>query len=426
MSKWIMRWRMLIAETPVKPGVWRRKEGGFVIRARLKNPRTGQMNEIRSTVDVDSAEAAFLELQRRIEELRAGVNPQISVPSFGEYAASLLERKIAKGEIKSSKTREKWGYTLEHHLVPAFGRIFLDELRKQDFEEWLAKLGKRVQAEKASPNTVNGWLSVLRVIINSAVAEYELERNPIMLVKNLDNSTWHTYTEEEPNSLTPDEVPPFLSKMRELFPQHFGFVCLGFATGLRPSSLRPLRREGKTPDVLWDQGVLLVRRSQTGNEDPIETTKTGKLQRITLPDEIIEILKWHVAQLPPRGPMRKSELLFPSETGGYHAPSFLDKPFRQVTEELKLRKHLTPRAMRRTFQDLARAAEVRDIVTRSISGHSTEAMQMHYSTVSAREQKEGLAKVISLAKFREASGLKFESGCSIGCAEVENKTAGAA
>jgi hypothetical protein len=61
--------------------------------------------------------------------------------------------------------------------------------------------------------------------------------------------------------------------------------------------------------------------------------------------------------------------------------------------------------MRRTFQDLARAAEVRDIVTRSVSGHSSEAMQRHYSTVSSREQKEGLARVVSLAKFREAARL---------------------
>jgi hypothetical protein len=35
-------------------------------------------------------------------------------------------------------------------------------------------------------------------------------------VKDLDTSTWHTYTEEERNSLTPDEVPRFLSKFREL------------------------------------------------------------------------------------------------------------------------------------------------------------------------------------------------------------------
>jgi hypothetical protein len=39
------------------------------------------------------------------------------------------------------------------------------------------------------------------------------------------------------------------------------------------------------------------------------------------------------------------------------------------------------RALRRTFNDRARAAQVNDLVTRSISGHLTEKMQTHYSTV---------------------------------------------
>lgn len=56
--------------------------------------------------------------------------------------------------------------------------------------------------------------------------------------------------------------------------------------------------------------------------------------------------------------------------------------------------------MRRTFQDLARAAKVNDLATRAVSGNATEAMQMHHSTVSPAEVKEGLAKVISLAGFR--------------------------
>ena len=41
---------------------------------------------------------------------------------------------------------------------------------------------------------------------------------------------------------------------------------LGFATGLRPSSLRPLRRDGATPNLLWDRAMLFVRRSQTKGE----------------------------------------------------------------------------------------------------------------------------------------------------------------
>ena len=55
------------------------------------------------------------------------------------------------------------------------------------------------------------------------------------------------------------------------------------------------------------------------------------------------------------------------------------------------------RAGRRTFNDLARAANVTDLVTRSISGHLTEQMQRHYSTVNGTEQRTALAKVIELA-----------------------------
>jgi hypothetical protein len=57
--------------------------------------------------------------------------------------------------------------------------------------------------------------------------------------------------------------------------------------------------------------------------------------------------------------------------------------------------------MRRTFQDLARAAEVRDVVTRSISGHATEEMQRRYSTVSPVEQQTSLARVLRLMDFRK-------------------------
>src|SRR5262249_42310710 len=63
------------------------------------------------------------------------------------------------------------------------------------------------------------------LFVNTGVADYELARNPIQHVKDLDTSTWHTYMEEEPNSLTPDEVPLFLAKVRELYPPHFAMVA---------------------------------------------------------------------------------------------------------------------------------------------------------------------------------------------------------
>lgn len=74
----------------------------------------------------------------------------------------------------------------------------------------------------------------------------------------------------------------------------------------------------------------------------------------------------------------------------------LDKPFVEVTKAVGVKKRITARAMRRTFQDLCREASVTDVVARSICGHATEAMQRRYSTVSSSEQADGLASVIRL------------------------------
>jgi hypothetical protein len=72
----------------------------------------------------------------------------------------------------------------------------------------------------------------------------------------------------------------------------------------------------------------------------------------------MDVLKWHVDNLK-WGSAKKSDLLFPSRVGGFQARSALDGPFADVAEKMGLKKAISPRAMRRTYQDLARAAEMR-------------------------------------------------------------------
>ena len=251
-----------------------------------------------------------------------------------------------------------------------------------------------------SPSALNNWLRLFRGIMNEAVDELGLPRNPVLKVKGLDTSTHVTYTEEEPNALLPEEVGPSLAAMRDRHPQHLGMVALGFATGWRPSMMRPLRRQGPAADVLWHSGVLLARRSQTRGDEVREATKNATRFRVTLPPDVMAVLRWHVERLP-AGPTRESDLLFPSETGGFRSPTVLDKPFRDVCKHLALDKKVTPRAMRRTFQDLARQAAVDGLVQRSICGHLTEEMTERYSSVAQAEVEAALGKVVSLAGYRD-------------------------
>ena len=184
--------------------------------------------------------------------------------------------------------------------------------------------------------------------------------------------------------------------VRQLYPQHYAMTYLGFITGLRPSMLRPLRRTGNEPDVQWDKARLLVRQSQTRGDEVMQTTKTKRRYVIDLPEEALAVLRWHVDTQLVMPEMQESDLLFPSVTGRFRSPSVLNGPFADVAETIGLGKHFTQRGLRRTSNDLARAANVEAIVTRSISGRATERMQEHYSTVHGVEQQAALAKVIRL------------------------------
>jgi hypothetical protein len=56
--------------------------------------------------------------------------------------------------------------------------------------------------------------------------------------------------------------------------------------------------------------------------------------------------------------------------------------------------------MRRTFNDLMRQAKVEAIVTKSISGHQTERMREHYSTLTPEEQRRSIGNVVQLFAAR--------------------------
>jgi hypothetical protein len=191
-------------------------------------------------------------------------------------------------------------------------------------------------------------------------------------------------------------VGEFLEVLLRQNPQHYAMTYLGTITGLRPSSLRPLRRRGPEKDVVWDKNRILVRRSQTRGHEVMNTTKQKRRYAIDVPEDAMKVLAWHVETQLSTPEQQSSDLLFPSTVGGFRSPNVLNKPFAAAVETMKLGFPFTQRGMRRTFNDLARHAKIEAIVTRSISGHLTERMQDHYSTVASDEQRASIAKVIQL------------------------------
>jgi len=379
--KWIKRWDVWISARPVAPGVWKRREGGHLIRARAVDPRTKQMREVRMVLERADLAMAVQRLQQEVAAVKGSVDrPQRML--FSEYAASLLTRKKASREILSAKTLEEKKWMLEHRLLPVFGHRYVDEIHKLEIERWKTEALAPMLEDGYSPNTLNTWMRELRTVLRAAVADFELPRDPMAAVKPFDTSTQRTYTRQQPNSLTMEELVRFLNAMETKFPQFYAMTYLGFTTGWRPSTMRPLTWRGPDPDVLWDEGIILLRKSQTRGKHVMETTKTKRDQAVALPPVYFAILRRHLESLKGARAEAKSDLLFPSRStvGGFCSPSCLDKPFAEICKALKLTKRVTPRGMRRTFQDMARGSGLHDYIARSVSGHRTAAMQEHYST----------------------------------------------
>jgi integrase len=404
-KKWIYRWKNWLLPSAV-PGVWKRKEGGHFVRARVVDPTSGRTKEIKKSLPQADEATAYKWLCDERARIRTGL---VSVPQpqirFGDFAISLLQEKVTLKQIKSARSRERWRYTLEHLIggtddVGAFGEMFVDQIRSAHIDQWRLGIATLINKGRYSPVTANGWLCILRVIMKAAKKKLQLPSDAAEGIENFDVSEHETYTAEAPNALRPEQAAMFLAGMLEEYPQHYAMTYLGVATGLRPSSMRALRRTGATPDVLWDEGVVLVRRSHTLGNEVMNTTKTGLRQRIHLPADVVEVLRWHERTQLATDEQRASELLFPSEEGRFRSEHVLRKPFARVAALVGLPLRFTPHGMRRTFNDLARAARVESLVTRSISGHLTERMREHYSTVSAGEQRESIGRVLQLVKPR--------------------------
>jgi hypothetical protein len=106
-----------------------------------------------------------------------------------------------------------------------------------------------------------------------------------------------------------------------------------------------------------------------------------------------------LAILVPHGAAVAMEALGP-EVGGFRSNSALTKPFNAIAKAMNLTKQISPKAMRRSFQDAMREAEVANVVVRSISGHLTEQMQQRYSTARGHEQEQAIARIVDLTRVK--------------------------
>jgi len=184
-KKWVRRWKNWVAPSRF-PNIWKLQQGGHLVRARVTDPTTGKKKEIRKVLPTDDVSALnWLETERA--RIAAGtVLAPLPQTRFADFTVCLVERKKRSGEIKSAKGEERWEYTLKHlvggthiadtdQFVDGFGEMFIDKIHVSHVERWKADIGALIVAGHYSPNTANGWLAILLVIMKAAKREFDLK-----------------------------------------------------------------------------------------------------------------------------------------------------------------------------------------------------------------------------------------------------------
>jgi hypothetical protein len=252
-----------------------------------------------------------------------------------------------------------------------------------------------IASGRYKPLTMNTDLSVLRVVMASAKLELDLLHNPMASGRTVRHQSTPAYTFEEPNSLTVDELRGFLRRMRDAFAGHCAMTFIGFALGKRPSTLRPLRRKGSTPDIHRDTGVLLFRRSNTlgqrGDGRRQDRWRGARASTRAAPRD--PALARRDAAV--NGLLSSVDLLSPALYGGFRSRNVLDKPLRAAARAVGLEKRVTPRGMRRTFQDLCCAGRGPRDPLHQRACHRSHATALQHARA-FDEQRRGIACVIQL------------------------------
>src|SRR5262249_44283666 len=142
--------------------------------------------------------------------------------------------------------------------------------------------------------------------------------------------------------------------------------------------------------------IRILRKNVQGREGTISRKKRAPREIPLLP-ELRDALREHRQRMVGKQEEGvESGWVFPSETGELRKGGCLRKCWAGALKAANIGEHFTVHGLRRTFNDLARRAGIDAVVIRSMTGHVTEAMREHYSTVGLDEKQSAVANVLQL------------------------------
>lgn len=317
------------------------KDSGCVVYRRGKwvvdyYDRAGKRKWI-TCLSREAAKDKLEEIRRERKSTSAARKPDVE---FAEYSAAWL-----RGAQIQPKTRHSYGQILRLHLVPAFGAVPLREIQRAALKDFLSEK----LAEGMSRNSVRLLYATLRVILNEAIEDEILDRNPALkLGRKLRLSTAPSQREEEIKALDRDQMAAFLDTARKKAPRYFELFLLMSRTGLRPAEAYAL----EWTDLDYGRGEMQICRA-LGHGRVVKGTKTGLGRTVDMSDQVKEALQFleitRAEEARERGWAEIPSTLFVNEVGGYLDEAKVRQVFKRILRAAKLPGHHVPYGLRHSF-----------------------------------------------------------------------------
>jgi integrase len=273
---------------------------------------------------VGSSRQVAEHIKRQLEAKLAlgdlGFLTQSSGLTFEEHAQRWLKQHAAV-QLKKS-TAEFYAQYLRLYVLPRFGKVQLTAIERHQVKDFLAGLSATSDLAR---NTLRLILSTLRVILNHAVEDGLIDRNP---AEKLGRFTKTDRPEHQAQAMTRQEAETLLAAAVQISPDYHPFFLM---------ALRAVLRMGELIAVTWGDiqfgtseddpnRYILVQRNFLRGE--FTTPKSKKSRRVDLSRELRRTLlelrdkRMLEAMMAGRGSIA-NDLVFPSKAGTVVDPSNL-------------------------------------------------------------------------------------------------------
>ena len=250
------------------------RSGGWEVDLRYRFPNGTRLRE-RRKAPVSSKTAALRWGEQRERELllNGPLRPRKEVLRLSEFTERFINGHAKANRLKPSGIVSKES-ALRCHVMPVLGSKTLDAITTEDVQQLKQRL------ERKSPRTVNNILSVLSVLLKTAVAWNVIDRMPCtirLLPVPKDSAAFYDF----------DQYARLVAAAKPADPRAYVLVLLGGEAGLRCGEMMALQ---------WTDGDLTKRQLCIQRSDwkgHVTTPKGGRLRYVPMTVRLAAALQDH-------------------------------------------------------------------------------------------------------------------------------------